>query len=68
MKRIDTMTKEAKAVYIKSLEIAHVYGKSEFECGILECEYCPFIVNDENSCTDEKTEEEWIAWAEEEVK
>ena len=67
MKRIDTLSDEAKAVYLKTIEIAKVYGRSEWECGILECDICPFIETSINNCIAEHTEEEWVAWAEEEV-
>ena len=70
MKRIDKLSDEAKAVYLKTIEIAKVYGRSEWECGILECDICPFnenSINCSNACTAEHTEEEWVSWAEEEV-
>ena len=66
MKRIDTLSEEAKAVYLKTIEMAKVYGVSEWECGILDCDICPFNENF-NPCTVECSKEECIAWAEEEV-
>lgn len=68
MKRIDTLTEEAKAVYLKTLKTAKAYGRSEFECGILACDDCPFSVSHGKSCMDVRTEEEWIAWAAEEIE
>lgn len=68
MKRIDTLTEEAKAVYLKTLKTAKAYGRSEFECGILACDDCPLSVNHGNSCMDLRTEEEWLAWAAEEIE
>lgn len=67
MKRIDTLTEEAKAVYLKALELAKVYGRSEYECGILDCAVCPFNNKHASSCIESHTADEWRAWAEEEV-
>lgn len=69
MKRIDTMKKEEKAAYFKTLKLAIVYGKFEFVCCDLDCKDCPIVLTQSiKSCTEEKTAEEWIAWAEEELE
>ena len=69
MKRIDTLSEEAKAVYLKTIEMAKIYGVSEWECGILDCDVCPFNDNSINcGCKVERSKEYWVAWAEEEVK
>lgn len=60
------MTNEAKAAYFKTLELAKVYGKYEFVCPALDCKDCPFSVRKCVESFEEKTAEEWIAWAEEE--
>lgn len=52
----------------KTIELAKVYGRCEWECGILNCDNCPFYGNCPNDCTVERTEKEWISWGEEEVK
>lgn len=66
MKRFDTLTKEAKAKYSKTLEVAKVRGISDFRCGVLNCALCPFD-HERNSCYQYRTLEEWQDWAIEEV-
>lgn len=68
MKRIETLSVEAKDVYLKILERAKVYGRCEWKCGILDCDNCPFNANCPNASTVERTEKEWSEWADEEVK
>ena len=67
MKRIDTLSDEVKAVYLKTLEVAKIYGESEWVCGRLDCDICPFNENF-TPCTVEHSKEEWVAWAEKDVK
>ena len=77
MKRIETMTDEAKSVYRQALERATYYGDSIFDCldkdsERLKCSQCPFFSREEEGCVPNgsrlyRTAEEWRAWAEEEV-
>lgn len=67
MKRIDTLTEEAKAVYYETLELAKVHGRSDFRCGSIYCCFCPFN-DDRDSCIQCRTVEEWLDWAIEEVE
>lgn len=68
MKRFDTLTEEAKALYHKTLELAKVHGRSDFRCGLLlDCALCPFD-DESDSCLQRRTVEEWLDWAIEEVE
>ena len=67
MKRFDTLTEEAKAVYHKTLELAKVRGRIDFRCGLMDCEFCPFD-DERDSCSQYRTVEEWLDWAIEEVE
>lgn len=67
MKRFDTLTEEAKEVFYKTLEAAKVHGRSDFRCGFIDCEFCPFD-HDFDSCTQYRTVKEWQDWAIEEVE
>lgn len=71
MKRIDTLTKDAKSVMNKTIELAERYhGVTPFQCRLIACSECPF--HKENiPCYDgilsSKTADEWKEWLEEEV-
>lgn len=68
MKRFDTLTEEAKAVFSETLDVAKVRGRSDFRCGLLlDCALCPFD-DERSSCSKYRTVEEWLDWAIEEIE
>lgn len=67
MKRIDTMTEEAKDALVRSILEANKYLKSSLVCEDIPCDRCP-LKNSIIECMDRLTVECWCEWAEEEVK
>lgn len=67
MKRIDTMTEEAKDALLRSILEANKNFESILVCEDIPCDRCPLkfsIVG----CMDRLTVGCWCEWAEEEVK
>lgn len=72
MKRIDTLSEKAKAIYYETVELARKLGRMLYCCVDLPCEECPFY-NKPNSCKEKgarksRTVDEWKAWADEEIE
>lgn len=70
LKRVETLTDEALNIYIKTLNMANIYGVSDWECGCLDCDMCPFN-HDKDCCKTiytEKNFKEWLKWGLEEVQ
>ena len=70
LKRVETLTDEALIIYVNTLNMAELYGASDWECGSLDCDMCPF--NHEKDCLNviykERNLKEWLKWGLEEVQ
>ena len=69
MKRIDTWTEKAKAIYTNAMKVVEGYETMPCRCfADLKCKECPFGRKDGACNAWSRTPEEWKAWAAEEIK
>ena len=68
MKRIETLSADARAAFIQSIITADSKGSSNYRCNGLQCENCPFIDEEGFSCGKQRTVKEWCLWAMEDVE
>ena len=71
MKRIETLTNDAKFALNETIELAELFNKvTPFQCRLITCSKCPFF-KENIPCYDgrlsSKTADEWRAWLDEEV-
>ena len=62
MKRIKKLTDKAFMIYMDTLWMAHVWGSSEWECGELDCDMCPFNYDKDCLNSTRKCYNDWLKW------
>ena len=62
VKRVEKLTDKAFQIYMDTLWRAHVWESSEWECGTLDCDMCPF--NHDKDCLKSirKCYNDWLKW------
>ena len=71
LKRVETLKDEALNIYVNALNMADLYGASDWECGSLDCDMCPFNHDDKdclNAIYKQRNFKEWLKWGLEEVQ
>lgn len=72
MKRIDTLSEKAKAIYYETIETAKALGRTSWWCRDLPCKECPFYDKSNRrevkGTSKSRTVRAWKAWANKEVE